>query len=143
MDMYYKSVGRNATLIVGLTPDNRGLVPEPDVQRLKEWGDEIKKIFSTPAATTSGKGKVILLNLKKRASIRYLVVQENIAMGHRVKNFRLQALVKGKWLTITEGSAIGHKFIYPLKQPVATSKLRLVIDDIFAEPDIIHFSAYQ
>lgn len=30
VDIYYKSVGRNATLILGLTPDNRGLLPNED-----------------------------------------------------------------------------------------------------------------
>lgn len=43
VDMYYQSVGRNATLILGLTPDNRGLLPDADVQHLTEFGQEIKK----------------------------------------------------------------------------------------------------
>lgn len=143
MEMYYKSVGRNATLIVGLTPDNRGLLPEPDVKRLKEWGDEIKRIFNKPVATTSGKSKIILLNLKSPATVHYLVISENISKGHRVKKFKVQARVNGSWQTITEGTAIGHKFIYPLQQSVYTNQLRLVIEDVFAEPDIIHFSVYS
>lgn len=142
MDMYYKSVGRNSTLIVGLTPDNRGLMPEPDVQRLKEWGDEIKRVFSNPLGATSGKGKNISLHLKKQAPVKYIVIQENIAKGHRVKNFRVQARVKGKWVNVTEGSAIGHKFIYPLQQPITANQLRLLINNVFAEPDIINFSAF-
>lgn len=142
MDMYYKSVGRNSTLIVGLTPDNRGLMPEPDVQRLKEWGNEIKKTFGNPLAVTSGKGKNILLNLKRQTPVNYVMIQENIVKGHRVKNFRVQAQVKGKWTTVAKGSAIGHKYIYPFQQPVTTSRLRLIIDDVFAEPDIINFSVF-
>lgn len=142
-DMYYKSVGRNSTLIVGLTPDNRGLIPEPDVQRLKEWGDEIKRVFSNPVATTFGKGKSISLILKKQAEINYIVIQENIAKGHRVKQFKVQAQVKGKWVTVAQGSAIGHKFICPLQQTVTTNKLRLITDRFFAEPEIINFSVYQ
>ena len=38
MEIYEKSVGRNSTLIMGLTPDPDGLMPEPDVKRLAEWG---------------------------------------------------------------------------------------------------------
>ena len=45
MDMYEKSVGRNATLIVGLTPNPDGVIPEGDVKRLKEWGEEIARRF--------------------------------------------------------------------------------------------------
>ena len=142
MDMYIKSVGRNSTLIVGLTPDNRGLMPEPDVQRLKEWGDEIKRIFGTPLAAASGKGKNISLDLKRQTAINYIVIRENITKGHRVKNFKVQARVNGKWATITEGSAIGHKFIYPLAQSVTTNRLRLVINNVFAESEISDFSVF-
>ena len=54
MDKYEKSVGRNATLILGLTPDPTGLIPAGDVQRLKEMGEEIDRRFSSPIAQTSG-----------------------------------------------------------------------------------------
>lgn len=45
MDMYEKSVGRNATLIVGLTPNPEGLISQQDVKRLQEWGQEINRRF--------------------------------------------------------------------------------------------------
>lgn len=54
MDKYEKSVGRNATLILGLTPDPTGLIPAGDAQRLKEMGDEISRRFSSPIARISG-----------------------------------------------------------------------------------------
>ncbi len=46
VDMYYRSVGHNSTLILGLTPDPDGLIPGPDVRRLREFGDEITRRFS-------------------------------------------------------------------------------------------------
>lgn len=55
MEMYEKSVGRNATLMVGLTPNPEGLIPDGDVHRLQEWGNEIQRRFGTPLAQTSGK----------------------------------------------------------------------------------------
>lgn len=58
MDKYEKSVGRNATLILGLTPDPNGLIPKGDEQRLKEFGTEINRRFSSPLAQTSGQKKV-------------------------------------------------------------------------------------
>lgn len=57
MDKYEKSVGRNATLILGLTPDPTGLIPAGDAQRLKEMGDEISRRFSSPIARISGQRK--------------------------------------------------------------------------------------
>ena len=57
MDKYEKSVGRNATLILGLTPDPTGLIPAGDAQRLKEMGDEINRRFSSPIAAFRDKRK--------------------------------------------------------------------------------------
>ena len=46
VEMYYKSVGHNTTLILGVTPNPEGLIPEADATRLKEFGQEIeKKVF--------------------------------------------------------------------------------------------------
>ena len=36
MDMYGQSVGRNSTLIIGLTPDPNGLLPDPGC--FEAWG---------------------------------------------------------------------------------------------------------
>ena len=41
VDMYYNSVGHNTTLILGVTPSPEGLMPEPDVKLMKEFGEEI------------------------------------------------------------------------------------------------------
>ena len=143
MDMYDQSVGRNATLILGLTPDNTGLLPQADVRRLKEFGDEIKRRFANPIATTSGRGNRLQLRFSKLQEVNQFVLQENIAKGHRVKNFQVQAYVNGHWKTVWEGSAIGNKYICLLNEPVVTKKLRLKIGDAFAEPEITLFAAYN
>ena len=61
--MYYKFVGRNSTLILGVTPDTNGLVPEAAMTTLKEFGVEITSRFDHPVASTSGKGKKLILAL--------------------------------------------------------------------------------
>jgi alpha-L-fucosidase len=77
MDMYYKSVGHNSSLILGLTPNADGLIPEPDVQRLKEWGNEIKRRFSNPIISVSENGKKIIAKLPKRQLINQIVLAED------------------------------------------------------------------
>jgi hypothetical protein len=59
---------------VGLTPDAEGLMPEPDVKRLKEWGDEIRRRFSIPIASTSGSGEKITLNLLEKQKINHVII---------------------------------------------------------------------
>ena len=56
MDMYYKSVGRGAVLLLNATPDTTGLIPESHVAAYKKFGDEIKRRFENPVRKTAGKG---------------------------------------------------------------------------------------
>jgi alpha-L-fucosidase len=52
METYEKTVGRGAQLVLGLAPDNRGLMPQVDVARLKEFGDRVQAIYGNPLLGT-------------------------------------------------------------------------------------------
>lgn len=82
MKMYYGSVGRNSTLILGVTPDDRGLLPDVDVARLKEFGDEIQRRFGNPIATTQGEGKRLQLKLPQRQRSMQLSLQKTSAKAN-------------------------------------------------------------
>lgn len=141
MHMYYNSVGHNSTLIMGLTPDPRGLLPEADVRRLEEWGAAIKKTFSKSIASTSAKGDQIVLSLDNPQTISNIVIQEDIAKGHRVRAYRIQAYTKGQWKIIAQGESIGHKRIHQI-QPIEVEQLKLVIDQKILPPIIEQFGVY-
>lgn len=112
MHMYYNSVGHNSTLILGITPDDRGLVPDADVQRMKEFGDEIHQRFDNPLVTIiPNKKGVLKSNLNSVITINEVVLEENIEFGERVRKFVLEGKVNGKWVNLYEGSLIGHKHI--------------------------------
>ena len=141
VDMYYKSVGRNATLIMGLTPDPDGLLPEPDVQRLKEWGEEINRRFSNPLASTKGKGKVLELKLKESLPVNHIIIQEDIAMGERIRNYEIEGYSGGRWITLANGESIGNKRIEKF-DTIKLSRLRIKIIDSDGLAQIKDFSAY-
>jgi alpha-L-fucosidase len=142
MNMYYNSVGHNTSLILGLTPNPDGLMPEPDVKRLKEWGDEIKRRFSIPLATASGKGKQLKINLKDNQEINHIILQENIANGERVRKFVLEGKTSDGWQTIFEGSCIGHKFIHQFEN-MEVSEVRLTVLESKGEPQIQNFQVFN
>lgn len=50
MDIYLKSVGRGANLILNLPPDRRGQIPDRDVKALREWHELMNKTFGTDLA---------------------------------------------------------------------------------------------
>ena len=141
MDMYEKSVGRNATLIVGLTPNPEGLIPEGDVRRLKEWGDEIERRFGTPLAQTSGLGKKLTLKTDGKRTANYYILQEDIRQGERIRAYRIEAKTGGKWTVVAQGTSVGHKRIEAFR-PVEATAFRLVVDECADTPQIRSFSVY-
>ena len=142
MDMYEKSVGRNTTLILGLTPDARGLVPTVDSLRLAEFGQAIQARYGSPLQKVSGCGERYTIKLKKETSLSHFVIEEDIRYGERVRSYRIEGKVSGKWITLCEGSCIGHKRIETLKMPVKVSSVRLRIDASRDEPVIKSFAIF-
>ena len=141
VEMYYKSVGRNSTLIIGLTPDPNGLLPEPDIKRLKEWGNEMKRRFSNPIASSSGKGNKITLKLDKTTLMNHVIIQEDIQFGERVRAYQLEGFIDGKWKVLAKGKSIGHKRIEQFDKS-NLNKLRLVITSSTGQSIIKNLSAY-
>ena len=142
MDMYEKSVGRNATLIIGLTPDPDGLLPAGDEQRLKEWGEEINRRFGTPLVETQGRKQRLTLNLNEKQPVNYCIIQEDITKGERIRQYKIEAKVNGKWQTVCSGESVGHKRIAHFES-VETTALRLTVTQSVALPAISYFSAYN
>ena len=58
VDLYYKSVGRNAVLLLNLPPDQRGLIHENDVESLKGF----KQIIDSTFANDLSKGAKVSAN---------------------------------------------------------------------------------
>lgn len=142
MDMYYKSVGRNSTLIMGLTPDPNGLMPAPDVQRLQAWGDEIRRVCSHPVAVTQGHGESLELRFDGDRAFDHVVIQEDIAQGERVRKYALKILQQGRWSPLAQGSCIGHKRIHRLESHKGQG-IRLIVHKSVAPPVIKALAVYN
>lgn len=142
MNIYYKSIGRNSTLIVGLTPDDKGVMPQADVERLKEWGTEIRRRFDKPVATTQGNTKQLILNLKANTPINHIVIQENLKYGELIREYKVEAFVDKKWIEVCSGESVGHKRIQEFNT-VITSRLRLTVQKALNTPVIREFAAYH
>ncbi len=142
VDMYYKSVGRNATLILGLTPDPRGLLPDGDVKRLQEFGNKIDELTDTPLATIKGVGEDFTLNLKDKQQINQVILQEEISKGERIRKYSIEGLTSNGWTILCEGESVGHKRIQTFDS-TAVSTVRLVIDESIATPQIKSFGVFN
>ena len=126
MDMYYGSVGRGAVLLLNQAPHPQGHILPQDMERMREFGDEIRRRFSHPVAEGGGAGSMIEVPVKDsccqcakasqcrdRSSNRLLIdhveLREDIRQGQRVRAYRVEGLADEQWHTLSTGTAIGYK----------------------------------
>jgi alpha-L-fucosidase len=88
--IYYGSVGMGANLLLNLPPDDRGLIPEGDVARVRELRAELDRRFAAPhpaaiSATTDG----WRLEFAADVVLDHLVLEEQLADGQRVTGFEI------------------------------------------------------
>ena len=142
VDMYYTSVGRNSTFVIGAVVNPEGLVPEKDIDQLAQFGRKIQNRFGNPLAETSGIGNEIILELNEPQVVREVVIQEEIEHGERIRDYRLEGLGAGnRWETLAAGAAVGHKRIEKLEGKKLTM-IRLKIDQSKATPMIKQLAVY-
>jgi alpha-L-fucosidase len=141
MDMYYKSVGHGAVLLLNQTPDRTGLIPEADARRGAEFGAEIRRRLGTPRAETLGMAMELAVDVKGPGPIEHAMVMEHIANGERVRSYVVEGLVNGTWQPLASGTAIGHKKIDRIA-PVVVTRVRLRVLEAVGTPEIKRFAVY-
>lgn len=142
LDIYYRSVGRGAQLLLNFTPDTSGRIPAADAARAKEFGDAIRSRFGKLLARVGGAARTLTLRFPRPQEVDHVVLEERIEEGERVRAYAIEARVEGEWRVVGQGSAIGNKRIHPVG-PVTTDALRLVVRHSRGEPKLRSFSAYR
>ena len=169
MDTYYKSVGRNSTLLLNFPIAPNGRIHPNDSLRgiaFKKMIDEVFengecRVESVEFATaleqgqTSANGKAVAnstlytLNFNTPTAFNRFVAEEDIRYGQRVKKFSLEAEVDGKWVPLKDElvengdglTTIGHRRIICFPTVTAT-RLRFTILDSRCEPIIKKTAVY-
>jgi alpha-L-fucosidase len=75
------------------------------------------------------------IELAEPAVVNYVVLQEYIKLGQRVKSFEIELWKDSAWQKVAEATTIGYKRILKI-DPTETSKLRINIRDSKACPVI-------
>jgi alpha-L-fucosidase len=136
MQVYDETIGRGAGVIVNLTPDGRGLIPDNLAAASKEFGDEIKRRFSLPIAQTSGRGSVQTIEFDAPKTFDHAVTMEDLRDGQKIAKYTIDAKVDGKWKTVAEGETVGHKRIDQFA-PVTATAVRFTVAKSIAEPVVV------
>ncbi len=81
------------------------------------------------------------IDLGKETAVKYIVLQEYIKLGQRVKSFSVDIWKNGNWESAVDATTIGYKRILKM-DPALTSKLRINITDSKASPLISNVEVY-
>ncbi len=164
MDTYYKSVGRNSTLLLNFPVAPNGRIHPNDSLRglaFKKMIDEVfkenliekGKVKVEKEVGTQAEGNLhpstFTVQWNKPMTFNRFLAEEDIALGQRVKKFMLEVEVDGKWQPLKDALAengdglttIGHRRIICFPTLTAT-KLRFTITDSKAEPIIKKLGVY-
>jgi alpha-L-fucosidase len=147
---YEQTVGRGGQLVLGIAPDRRGLLPDSDVQRLKELGDALRQRYANNLAVNHLKGTpeeelaldnnpdtfwsapagshhaVLEVKFEKPISFDRAVTMEWLNTGQLIQRYTIEVFREGKWVAVSQGQAVGHKKIDSFA-PVTASRVRLNI----------------
>lgn len=138
-DLYLKSIGRGASLLLNLPPDRRGLIHENDVQALMEF-KELVDAFKASNMITQGAITVsnsreyfsaehltdgdletywatdenvfeaeIEIDFSEDKSFNVIGFREFIELGQRVKNIEIFVLKNGEWISVVKSQALGNQ----------------------------------
>jgi alpha-L-fucosidase len=135
MSVYYRSVGRGAQLLLNIPANRDGLLPDKDCAVARAFGTEVKRRFGQALARTSGGGSTVTLTLGKPVRIDTVILQEEIAKGERIREYRIEGRVNGAWQKLGDGTSIGSKRIQPV-DAVTADAVRLVVVKSAATPVI-------
>jgi alpha-L-fucosidase len=143
MNMYYKSVGRGAVLLLNATPDTTGLIPESHVAAYREFGKEIKRRFDNPLKRTKGEGNGLEMTFSNPTEINHVILQEDLSKGQRVLAFEIKGMnEKEEWNMLYDGTSVGQKRIC-LFNPVTVKKIKVSFTNVKAKPQISNFAVYN
>lgn len=157
MDTYYKSVGRNSTLLLNfpITPD--GLIHPIDSARGVAFKKMIDEVFAYNLAEMARRNIAkdaeyceITLSFRQPTECNRFMVCEDIRYGQRVRKFSLEALVDGEWVALKDELAengdglttIGRKRIICFPT-VTVTKIRFTVTDSKAKPIITFTGLYD
>ncbi len=146
-DIYLRSVGGNATLLLNVPPDRRGRIHENDENELRLLGRMIKTAFTHNLAegldneySKKDNEEYITVTLPIEKDIHYVILKEDISLSQRVEKYEL--ILSGEKDSVTvSGTTIGAKKIIRFEDCRA-KKVTLNIKDVRVESRMLPIEIY-
>lgn len=160
------TVGHGAQLMLGLAPDTRGLLPDADVERLKEFGQALRAryahnlaleheptssdvlaaldgnpdtFWSAPAGAAHSQ---IEVRFAKPVTFNRALTMEWLNEGQRIEKYSIDVWTGSGWKSVAAAHAIGHEKI-DIFPAVTASRVRLNILSSVNDAAIREFQLYE
>lgn len=167
LDIYNKTVGHGAQLMLGLAPDDTGRLPASDAARLREFGEAVERIYGSthnltvqavhtsndptnaaidndPATFWSAPERhaTLEVHFSKPVTFDRAVTMEWLNEGQRIQDYSIEAWQNGSWKPVAHAQAIGHKKI-DLFPAVTTQRVCLNLLSTVGSAAIREFQLYD
>ncbi len=148
-DLYFKSVGRNAKLLLNVPPTRDGLLHETDVARLTGLREKLNQLHeraihpskNTFISTGTNSGEFIF-DLGKSQPLSAFRLSEDIAHGQSVARWTVSISDNAEWKTIFRGTTIGYARMEKFA-PVTANRVKLVIEEGLDTPKHVSVVTYR
>jgi alpha-L-fucosidase len=149
-DLYFKSVGRNAKLLLNVPPTRAGLLHETDVSRLMQFRERLTALREsaiTRGVTWSWKGASsprsgeMQMEFSQPQTFSAFRLGEQIAQGQSVARWSLHSMENDSWNVIARGTTIGYARMERIA-PITARRVKLVIDEALETPREVSLALY-
>jgi alpha-L-fucosidase len=165
LETYDQTVGHGSQLMLGVAPDSRGLLPDSDAARLREFGEAIRARYSHNLALQHSGGAseaaaaldgdpdtfwsapqgshhaTLEVDFGKPVTFNRALTMEWLNDGQHVQKYAIEIWDGKAWKQVAAAEAIGHKKIDAFAT-VTASRVRLNIESSSSEAHIREFQLY-
>jgi alpha-L-fucosidase len=152
--------------MLGIAPDNRGLLPDADVARLRAFGEAIRARYGNNlalkhaptdansasaldgdadtfwSAPAGAHHAALDVAFEKPVTFDRALTMEWLNDGQHIEKYAIEAWAGGNWKRVAEGHAIGHKKI-DVFEAVTATRVRLQILSSTSEAHIREFQLFN
>jgi alpha-L-fucosidase len=136
IDLYYKSAGRGANLLLNIPPNREGLLQKEDIESLKAFGDYRRATFAVNLAAKAKVAKPNVLTFPHPVEFNVIRLREAIQYGQRIDAATIESWNGQSWESVASVTSVGARRLVRLEKPVTATRLRLRVTES-AAPAIV------
>ena len=163
-DLYLKSIGRGANLLLNVPPDQRGLINEKDADVLLQFKKLRDKNFEKnvlkqalsyyefvpkdisfrniePTGAFGANLQSFVIELSQSSKVNCIILREAIHLGQTIRKFRIVLYNGSNNVGELSGTTVGRKRILTFAAREIT-KIKVYLDDVLGSDNISGVAAY-